>query len=178
MYSSLFLPLISLLLVPLYGVSLQFTLPESKSKLLPLVNSSLWLASSSYCPTFSYLNRTYIGAAEGFVPKSSFYDPRTDTNGYIGHISSLKSIFVVFRGSKSYNNWLSDLDSLLVLYEPCKLCFIHEGFLSAARSVWNQIESELISLQNLFPEYDIVVAGHSLGGVSSSPKTYEANTLI
>jgi len=156
-----------LLFLPSNGFSLEFSYSDSKFVFLPLVNTSLWLASSSYCPAFSYLNRTYVGPTEGFIPTSVFFDPRTDTNGYVGHLASLKSIFVVFRGSKSYNNWLSDLDSLLVLYDKCKLCFIHEGFLSAAKSVWNQIQSELTNLRQQYPDYDIVILGHSLGGVSN-----------
>jgi predicted lipase len=159
-------PLFILLSVLCGSFSLKYNLRPDQLPLLELANTSLWLASSAYCPSFSYLNRTYIGASEGFTPYMSFYDEKTDTNGYVGLNHDKKKIFVVFRGSHTIANWISNIDTWLSIYGYCNLCFVHDGFYNAAKSVWNTIDDDLKSLRVNYSDYRIVFTGHSLGGVS------------
>jgi predicted lipase len=166
-YTQLAVVPLFILLVILSGTfSLNLKIRPDQLPLFELANTSLWLSTSAYCPSFSYLNRSYIGAAEGFAPYMSFYDEKTDTNGYVGLNHEKKKIFVVFRGSHTLANWLSNIDTWLSIYSYCNLCFVHDGFHNAAKSVWNSVDEDLKALRANYSDYRIVFTGHSLGGVS------------
>lgn len=74
-----------------------------------------------------------------------------------------EEIVVAFRGSSSLRNWIADFDFVLVSYEYCDGCFVHDGF----KESWDQIKTYALSyLESAFatyPDYTLVVAGHSLG---------------
>lgn len=126
--------------------------------------SSLWLSNVAYCPPETYLTHVYSGPSEGFVPTHTFTDEGTDTQGYVGYIESQKTIFVVFRGSMSIRNWISDMDSILTSYNTCDLCFVHHGFFTAYNTVAAQVHEAVKDLHSLHANFNIVFTGHSLGG--------------
>lgn len=49
-------------------------------------------------------------------------------------------------------------------YPGCSNCRVHRGFYDAFQSVVEQVQSEILSLAEQFPDYSIFVTGHSLGG--------------
>jgi hypothetical protein len=72
---------------------------------------SLQLSEYAYCGHSLYSQVTWGGAATGFILKSVIYDILDDTNGFIGYLPSDNSIYVVFRGSESILNWITNLDA-------------------------------------------------------------------
>ena len=109
------------------------------------------------------MSRSYQGALTGFVPTYAINDTSHDTHGYIGYTESKKSIYVVFRGSESIKNWVSNLDAVLTDYPKCSGCDVHEGFYKAEQHSINNILSEVKILKEKYPSFEIVVTGHSLG---------------
>jgi predicted lipase len=111
------------------------------------------------------LTREFKGPTTGFVATSVIYDKKTDTEGYIGYLTSDKSIYVVFRGSISTKNWLTDFLAIKVPYTsfPECNCEVHEGFYNAEQRVIDDIIHEVGKLKAKFPEYAVKVTGHSLG---------------
>jgi hypothetical protein len=71
---------------------------------------SLELSQNAYCGHGHYLSHTYTGPVTGFVAtKSIFSGVWADTEGFVGYLPSDKSIYVVFRGSISLQNFITDL---------------------------------------------------------------------
>lgn len=144
-------------------------------------DASLWLCAATYCAPSSYLSRTYLGPTKGFVPTYTIYDSRSDTNGFIGYLPSLSTIFVVFRGSIFAKNWASDLDACHKneLYIISRVSMsgsksnplnsfdstlqVHKGFYNAEQSVISSVVSQVNSLLKQHPGSNVIVAGHSLG---------------
>jgi len=69
------------------------------------------LSVDAYCGHKEYMDHVYAGAAAGFIPTLTIYNPSKDVEGYIGYLPSDKSIYVVFRGSVSITNWFTNLDT-------------------------------------------------------------------
>ena len=65
----------------------------------------------AYCGHSEYMTHVYFGAATGFIPSLTIYNPAEDVEGFIGYLPSDNSIYVVFRGSISIKNWITDLDA-------------------------------------------------------------------
>lgn len=141
--------------------------------LLPLVashgynwdlgNTSVWLSSTAYCPPDTYLTRSYVGAASGFVATSHIQVEKDTTEGFVGYMSSQNLIYVSFRGSETIQNWIDNLDVKLIDYDKCSGCQVHKGFHDAQQAAYSQVLSAVQDLKNQFPSYGIIVTGHSLG---------------
>ncbi len=90
-----------------------------------------------------------------------------DVEGFVGYLPSDKSIFVVFRGSESVRNWITNLSADKTNYTTfpaCTNCQVHSGFYSATKSVYPDVLKEVQRLRALYPTYAIKTTGHSLGG--------------
>lgn len=88
------------------------------------------MALTSYCGIAEYQTHNYSGAALGFVATKVLYDQSNDIEGYVGYLPSDQSIYVVFRGTESLDNWLVDFDSFKTKYAdfPECDCEVHAGF--------------------------------------------------
>ena len=126
-------------------------------------NITLFHSESTYCDVDNYLTREYKGPLSGFIPTSSINDEHHDTHGYIGYQPITQSIAVAFRGSESVSNWLSDLDVVLTEYPNCSGCEVHKGFYAAEQAVFPQVKYEVGRLLEKYPDYQVLVTGHSLG---------------
>jgi hypothetical protein len=129
------------------------------------LNIGVWLSGASYCGKDNYKSMILGGPADGFVYKDTIYDVKTDLQGYIGILSSAKTIYVVLRGSSSVMNWLDDFEVKLVPYttfEECD-CNVHNGFYRSALAVKNNAINTLQLLKKSYPTYSIVITGHSYG---------------
>jgi len=80
------------------------------------------LSEYAYCGHDQYSQITFGGAATGFVLKSTIYNILDDTNGYIGYLPSDNSIYVVFRGSESILNWVTNLSATKTPYTSYPEC--------------------------------------------------------
>ena len=87
--------------------------------------------------------------------------------GYVGYLPSDKSIYIVFRGSQSTRNWITNLDAVKTTYTSypdCK-CEVHKGFYDAEQNVIKNIVSEVGRLKSIssLSAYSVKTTGHSLG---------------
>lgn len=74
-----------------------------------------------------------------------------------------QEIVVAFRGSSDLRNWIADFLFILVEYSYCDDCYVHDGF----KQSWDEISSYAMSYVEAafvtYPDYTLVVTGHSLG---------------
>jgi len=142
-----------------------FLLAKSSAIDYTQLNTGVWLSGAAYCGKEKYGTMQLGGPAYGFVYKDTLYDVKTDLQGYIGTLSTTKSIYVVLRGSSSTMNWLDDFEVKLVPYTsyPECDCKVHNGFYSSALGVSNKTIETIKSLIKIYPTYSVVVTGHSYG---------------
>jgi hypothetical protein len=107
------------------------------------------LSLTSYCGMAEYQTHNFSGAAEGFVVTKVIYDKSNDIEGYVGYLPSNQSIYVVFRGTESLDNWLVDFDAFKTKYEewPECDCEVHAGFYKAVKAVRSEFVDEVKTLK-------------------------------
>eukprot|EP01039_Chlorochromonas_danica_P000228 gene229-246_t len=129
-------------------------------------NISLWLSAAAYCGKDNYASHVFKGPTSGFVYTATISDLLGGTQGYVGYLPSDKSIYVVYRGSQSVRNWITNLDAWKTSYTsyPECNCEVHKGFYLAEQSVISQVVHHVQQLKTNFPSYSIKLTGHSLGG--------------
>jgi predicted lipase len=141
-----------------------FNLVNSILDLNHLYNG-VWLSGAAYCDKEYYKNMSIGGTALGFSYKNTIYDIKTDIQGYIGTLSTTKSIYVVLRGSSSKLNWLDDFEVSLVpyiTYPQCN-CTVHKGFYDSVLSIRNKTIDIVNFLKKIYLNYSVVIIGHSYG---------------
>lgn len=91
-----------------------------------------------------------------------------------------KAIILVFRGSASRRDWVTDLNFFPIKYTPivyekdfkdgepfiqmeCKNCRVHRGFYNFLKDNSGAIISAGIKMKEQYPNYQFLIAGHSLG---------------
>lgn len=132
----------------------------------PQLNVGVWLSGAAYCGKDAYPSMTLAGPASGFEYVATLYDVKTDLQGFVGALESTKTLYVVLRGSSSTMNWLDDFEVKLVPYTSfpeCAGCNVHYGFYRSGMAVANQTVDTLYYLIKQYPEYSLVVTGHSYG---------------
>lgn len=74
-----------------------------------------------------------------------------------------------FRGSRSLETWIADLDAVPVDVESlCSGCEAHSGFWMAWESVENALTAQIQSAVEQHPDYALVFTGHSFGGAMAT----------
>jgi len=129
------------------------------------MNINVWLSGAAYCNKNIYNTMQLNGPAKGFEYKTTLYDSKTDLQGFIGVLSSVKSIYVVLRGSSSRRNWLEDFEARKVPYDsfPECNCSVHHGFYNSALGIANQTIESIIKIKKEYPNYKVIMSGHSYG---------------
>jgi predicted lipase len=133
---------------------------------LQQANISVFLSGAAYCNKENYATMKLSGPATGFVTEAILYDVKTDIQGYIGYLSSSKTIYTVIRGTSSALNWLDDLEVIKIPYttfSECN-CDVHTGFYNSALSIRTKTVDVVKLLKTRFPLYSVIMTGHSLGG--------------
>ena len=143
------------------------TLVNSKTVDVNHLYNGVWLSGAAYCEKDNYM--TIGGPVVGFIYKDTLYDVKTDIHGYIGTLSSIKSIYVVLRGSSSVMNWLDDFEVRLVPYSsyPECDCSVHNGFYRSILNIKNKTIETVKILKRIYPDYSVVFTGHSYGASCS-----------
>jgi putative lipase involved disintegration of autophagic bodies len=80
---------------------------------------------------------------------------------------SAKRIVVSLRGSSDINTVVVDLltyQSPTGVISGCSECRVHAGFLLAAQSVETTVVGSVEKEIEAYPEYQLLVTGHSMGG--------------
>ncbi|KLO05078.1 alpha/beta-hydrolase [Schizopora paradoxa] len=104
-----------------------------------------------------------------------FSDLVTNTQGFIARDDSRKEIVVSYRGSLQAQDFLTDVDIILVPFSSQGVSSVqtngvtaHQGFLTAFNSVASVIISTVTEQLKQFPSYSLVSTGHSLGASLAS----------
>ena len=115
----------------------------------------------------TYTTLQYTGVLEGFVATKVIYGGIIDgTEGFVGYLPSSKSIYVVYRGSTSPSDMITDIGIIRTNWKSfpeCKGCGVHSGFYGSEQKVLSDVLIEVARLRNLFPSYSVHTTGHSLG---------------
>ncbi|KAJ7762883.1 Alpha/Beta hydrolase protein [Mycena olivaceomarginata] len=93
------------------------------------------------------------------------------TQGFIARDPARLEIVVVFRGTFSLKDAITDAKFLLVPFESpgiVELVHVHRGFLGAYQNVSDQVVGIVAKELKEYPTFRIVVTGHSLGGAIAS----------
>lgn len=116
---------------------------------------------------------TTCASPSGNTLVTEFSNNLTDTQGFIARDDTRQEIIVSLRGSTTLQDYLTDVDILLVPFEvsgtsPPAGTLAHSGFLTA----WNSVASTVLSVVqeqlDAHPGYALVTSGHSLGGSLAS----------
>ncbi|KAF2000723.1 alpha/beta-hydrolase [Amniculicola lignicola CBS 123094] len=152
--------------------------PTVSDALLKTFNLMEQYAGAAYCP--GNTNKGSIGTEVECKPDggicpvaeqaktdtlTEFQDQfKTDVTGYVALDSSNSLLIVAFRGSRTQKNWLANIDMVSTDTDICKGCTAHHGFWTS----WTEARSGVLgAIKNAtlsYPNYKLVVVGHSLGG--------------
>lgn len=88
----------------------------------------------------------------------------TDVTGFIALDHTNKAVIVSFRGSRSIDNWLTNLDFGLVSTDLCARCTAHAGFWRSWTDARDVVVPAVKATATAYPDYQIAITGHSLGG--------------
>ena len=81
----------------------------------------------------------------------------------IGYRDIDKTIYIVFRGSEDIQNWIKNIRITFSDYPHCVNCKVHKGWYADVMNVIDQIKADVATLVMKFPDYKVLVTGHSLG---------------
>ncbi|KAI9148075.1 Lipase (class 3) [Paramyrothecium foliicola] len=127
-------------------------------------------AAAAYCnfdtPTDQLLkceeNCDRLLEDKGVVVKS--FLTNNDIAGYVARVDSRKEIIFAVRGSKTLRNWGTNLDYKGITSLLAPGAWMHRGFYNAWREIARDVRTALFSTIIKYPDYNIVLTGHSLGG--------------
>lgn len=153
------------------------------------------LASVAYCIEAGIQPEQLVGSQEGTCPSKACQNPAVskmevveimEFNGWFELGSGLviadhmlKTLHLVFQGTASTEDWLSNLDWLPAKYQPltefedstdwghpdCPRCKIHHGFRTYLHRNAKPVISKYLEIRDQrFPDYGMAISGHSLGG--------------
>lgn len=128
------------------------------------------------CPSKAckYPAITNLYVADTFV----FTDVFEVGAGFIALNHEKRTIYVVFRGTSTYTDWMTNLEALPSSYEPlvhqsdefedklhikCEDCLVFKGFNQILKTNGDVIIRKVARFMEEHPDYRVVVTGHSLG---------------
>lgn len=129
------------------------------------------VASTAYCSSvipssgWSCTNcKTYVPDGKLIV---TFDTPKYDIAGFVLRSDSQKTIYLVFRGSSSLENWVVNLTFGKTNYTPVSGAQVHQGFYNGYKEASAYFFAQLQAQHAAYPGYTIAVTGHSLGGAQA-----------
>lgn len=130
----------------------------------------------AFCREDILLNRTCGNACNSNELKElTDLEPFGDyDHGLFGYtaISHQKALIIIaFRGTRNFNNWVNNLLFAKADKHPFQSApddaRVHYGFLKDYRLIKDDVYKRLIPLAQIYPDYDVLIIGHSLGGALS-----------
>ncbi|KAJ2725200.1 hypothetical protein GGI07_001462 [Coemansia sp. Benny D115] len=89
--------------------------------------------------------------------------------GFVAHKDDTKEIIVSWRGSVVIMDWIADFKFAPTVWPiSIKGSFVHKGFLNAYKGASENIKNVVSKLVDQYPDYKIVLTGHSLGGAEAA----------
>ncbi|CAO3617121.1 unnamed protein product [Mucor fragilis] len=156
---------------PLPAVSSSSTVVTASTAQIAELKKYAGIASTAYCRSVVPLNQWSCINCLKFVPDGklikTFTSSITDTNGFVLRSDAQKTIYVVFRGTNSYQSTITDLVSTLTNYTPVSGAKVHTGFYASYKAVISDFFPAVQSQLTAHPNYKAIVTGHSLGGAQA-----------
>lgn len=111
----------------------------------------------------------------GTLISSIIHNNQTDTTVYLAINPTHSEIILSFKGTRDLQQWIQDLKIWTVKQriEGIEGAEIHAGFNECFRSVADETYKELMKLKEKYPEYEVHVTGHSLGGALATLQAFE-----
>nr|CDX09916.1 lipase [Yarrowia phangngaensis] len=145
------------------------------------------LANIGYCvgPLANIYKPFKCGLQCGKFPSAEliqeFHDPDYvfDVSGYLAVDHGSKEIYLVFRGTHSLEDVITDLRisqaplthfdnaANISSHATCDNCLVHNGFIETYNNTHKQVRAQLDAVVKKYPDYKIAVTGHSLGGAAA-----------
>ncbi|KAL4914460.1 Alpha/Beta hydrolase protein [Aspergillus aurantiobrunneus] len=110
------------------------------------------------CPT--------VEAAET-ITLAEFYEENEygDVAGFLAADTTNELLVVSFRGSRTIDTWVANLDfGLEAVDDLCSGCEVHGGFWKAWQVVADTLTTGIEDALTTYPDYTVVFTGHSFGG--------------
>ncbi|KAF7729623.1 hypothetical protein EC973_003996 [Apophysomyces ossiformis] len=127
--------------------------------------------STAYCRSVVPGNKWDCAHCLSTVPDAKIITTFvTETYGIAGYIirsDAKKTIYLIFRGTNSINNVISDMKYALTDYTPVKGAKVCSGFYDGYKETAATIVPTMQDQITKYPDYEIVTGGHSLGGAQS-----------
>ncbi|RHZ54512.1 lipase family protein [Aspergillus thermomutatus] len=132
-------------------------------------------SAASYCTNNINSTGTKLTCSAGNCPLveaantktlSEFYDSSSfgDVAGFLVADTTNKLLVVSFRGSRTIDTWIANLDfGLDSISDVCSGCAAHGGFWKSWEVVANALTTEVNSALAAYPGYTLVFTGHSFG---------------
>ncbi|KAI9292199.1 alpha/beta-hydrolase [Neoconidiobolus thromboides FSU 785] len=124
-------------------------------------------ASTAYCPKELLASWTCSRCLlrNDIKQATIFEDKRTETRTFITIDDKNQAIVIAFRGSANLKNWLQNVKILRTRLLPDKPDIqVHLGFKGCAEALRPYYLPIISNLLKIYPDYHLVVTGHSLGG--------------
>lgn len=86
----------------------------------------------------------------------------------MGFDSTANNIVFAFRGSSNIGNWVANIKTAKTTYGHCRDCKVHIGFYGVWKVLRNDVLSGARNLVAKYPNANVVVTGHSLGGTTAT----------
>ncbi|KAI3403191.2 hypothetical protein KGF56_004080 [Candida oxycetoniae] len=114
--------------------------------------------------------------------------------GYYAVDKKRKTIILVFRGSASNRDWVTDLNFMPIKYTPivynekfkdgpvyirseCLGCEVHQGFYQFLKDNSGAVITAGVEMKKKYPDYQFLIIGHSLGGAFTLMSAIEFTLL-
>lgn len=75
---------------------------------------------------------------------------------------------VSFRGSRSVDNWIANVDFPLESVDLCSGCQAHNGFWEAWQTIADELPGKVTAAMEEYSGYRVVFTGHSFGGAMAT----------
>ncbi|KAI9366338.1 lipase [Pilaira anomala] len=129
------------------------------------------LSATTYCDSVVMSGLWTCTNCKKYVPDGklivTFNSAIREIGGYVLRSDNKKTIYLVFRGSHNWKNWVVNFDFIKTSYTPVSGATVHGGFYKAYKEVSSYFYAKLLAQHKAYPGYKVVVTGHSLGGAQA-----------
>ncbi|KAG1057643.1 hypothetical protein G6F43_000532 [Rhizopus delemar] len=129
------------------------------------------VASIAYCGSVSASRQWNCIPCKKYISDgkliTTFKSAVSDTNGFVVTSASQKTLFLVFRGTTSYQQSVVDMTANLIPFSKVSGAMVHAGFYNSVKEVINNYYPKIQAEIKANPNYKVVVTGHSLGGAQA-----------
>ncbi|KAI7872514.1 Alpha/Beta hydrolase protein [Spinellus fusiger] len=140
------------------------SLPTASTSQVSDLTTYMRLSNSAYCSNICPKDLWSCRTCDNGYSLIKTFVAGLDINGYVARNDAKNEIELVFRGSYSLKNWVIDLSFAKKPYPPVSGASVHTGFYDGYMSTQSVVLSTVLSQLTQFPNYKVVVTGHSLGG--------------